>query len=344
MSAGVVQLIAIGAQDEYIVGNPEISFFSSTFKRHANFSQSIEKQTIHGAVKNDSMSSVQFERSGDLLGYVYFTIDDITQALDVERWDTIIESVELLIGGSVVDKQDAVFTENIAVDTFATNVSKSAQGTHPGISARSFFYPLRFFFCESPSLAIPLVALNYHNVEIRINWASHASNYNVECYANYYYLDTEERGNIASRTHNILITQVQKSIPSGTKMQELTFNHPVKYLASSNTVTGSALTSATNKVKLNINGTDLANYRWGKPHFIDVAHYYHTNFVASPDFFLYPFCISTSSVQPTGTLNFSRLNTVKLMSESMDIIDPIYAVNYNILRVQNGLAALLYAN
>ena len=53
MSAGVVQLIAIGAQDEYIVGNPEISFFSSTFKRHANFSQSIEKQTIHGAVKNN---------------------------------------------------------------------------------------------------------------------------------------------------------------------------------------------------------------------------------------------------------------------------------------------------
>jgi hypothetical protein len=64
MSAGVVQLIAIGAQDEYIMGNPEISFFSSHFKRHANFSQSIEKQTILGAVKSNSMSSVNFERSG----------------------------------------------------------------------------------------------------------------------------------------------------------------------------------------------------------------------------------------------------------------------------------------
>ena len=181
-------------------------------------------------------------------------------------------------------------------------------------------------------------------MEIRINWASQAANYNVECYANYYYLDTEERGNIASRTHDILITQVQKSIPSGNKIQELTFNHPVKYLASSNTTTNSALTSPTNKIKLNVNCVDLANYRWGKPHFIDVSHYYHTNFVASPDFFLYPFCISTSSLQPTGTLNFSRLNTVKLMSESMNILDPIYAVNYNILRVQNGLAALLYAN
>ncbi len=137
MSAGVVQLIAIGAQDEYIVGNPEISFFSSTFKRHANFSQSIEKQTIHGAVKNNSMSSVQFERSGDLLSYVYFTIDNNSTALDSQRWDNIIDKVELLIGGSVIDTQDSVFTENIAIDTFATNVSKSAQGTHPSVSPRS---------------------------------------------------------------------------------------------------------------------------------------------------------------------------------------------------------------
>jgi hypothetical protein len=155
MSAGVVQLIAIGAQDEYIVGNPEISFFSSTFKRHANFSQSIEKQTIHGAVKNNSMSSVQFERSGDLLSYVYFTLDDTTQALDIQRWDTIIDHVELYIGGSLVDTQDAIFTEKIAIDTFAQNVSKSSNGTHPGVSARSYFYPLRFFFCEGPQCALP---------------------------------------------------------------------------------------------------------------------------------------------------------------------------------------------
>jgi hypothetical protein len=181
MSAGVVQLIAVGAQDKYIMGNPEISFFSSTFKRHANFSQSIEKQTIHGAVKNNSMSSIQFERSGDLLSYVYFTLDDTNQALDIQRWDTIIDKVELLIGGSVIDTQDAIFTEKIAIDTFAQNVSKSSNGTHPGISARSFFYPLRFFFCEGPQCAIPLVALNYHNVELRIHWATAATNYNVEC-------------------------------------------------------------------------------------------------------------------------------------------------------------------
>ena len=344
MSAGVVQLIAIGAQDKFIMGNPEISFFSSTFKRHANFSQSVEKQTIHGAVKNNSMSSVQFERSGDLLSYVYFTIDDTNQALDTSNWSSIIDKVELLIGGSVIDSQDAIFTEKIAIDTFAQNVSRSANGTHPGVSARSFFYPLRFFFCEGPQCALPLVALNYHNVEIRIYWGSAAANYNVECHANYYYLDNEERGQVATRKHDLLITQVQKNVPSNSLVQDLTLNHPVKYLASSDTTTNGALTSPTNKVKLNINGLDVSNYKWGKPHFIDVMSYYHTNFVTSPDFFLYCFCLSTSSLQPTGTLNFSRLSSAKIMSESMNINDPIYAVNYNILRIDNGMAGLLYAN
>ena len=344
MSSGIVQLVALGAQDEYIMGNPEISFFNSTFKRHSNFSQSVEKQTIRGDVKNGSMSSVQIEKCGDMLGYIYMTIDDTTQALDTSEWTNIIDKVELLIGGSVVDTQDSIFTEKIAIDTFSQNVSRSAIGTHPGVHARSYFYPLRFFFCEGPQCALPLVALNYHNVELRIYWGSTASNYNVEMFANYYYLDNEERGNIATRKHNLLITQVQKNIPSGETVQELTFNHPVKYLASSNTSVNSALTSPSNKVKLNINGVDLANYRWGKPHFIDVTNYYHTNFVTSPDFFLYCFCLMTSSLQPTGTLNFSRVESAKIMSESMTIDDPIYAVNYNILRIENGMAGLLYAN
>jgi hypothetical protein len=151
MSSGIVQLVAIGAQDEYIIGKPEISFFSTTFKRHSNFSQSVEKQVIHGDVKNNSMSSVRFERAGDLLGYTYLTIDDTTKAVDVLRWDKLIDKVELLIGGSIIDSQDAIFTEKIAIDTFAQNISKSAIGTHPGVSARSYFYPLRFFFCEGPS-------------------------------------------------------------------------------------------------------------------------------------------------------------------------------------------------
>jgi len=344
MSSGIVQLVAIGAQDEYIMGNPEISFFNSTFKRHSNFSQSVEKQTIRGDVKNNSMSSVQIEKSGDMLGYIYMTIDDKVQALDTSRWDLLIDKIELLIGGSVIDTQDSIFTEKIAIDTFAQNVSRSALGTHPGVSARSYFYPLRFFFCEGPQCALPLVGLNYHNVELRIHWGEQAANYNFEMYANYYYLDNEERGNMATRTHDLLITQVQKNIPGGETTQDLIFNHPVKYLASSDTSIDGALTSPANKIKLSINGVELTNYKWGKPHFIDIMSYYHTNNVTSPDFFLYCFCLMTSSLQPTGTLNFSRIESARIMSENTPINDPIYAVNYNILRIQNGMAGLLYAN
>ena len=73
-------------------------------------------------------------------------------------------------------------------------------------------------------------------------------------------------------------------------------------------------------------------------------NYYHTNFVTSPDFFLYCFCIMSSSLQPTGTLNFSRVDSVRIVSQTMNITDPIYAVNYNILRIENGMAGLIYAN
>jgi len=344
MSSGIIQLVAIGAQDEYITGSPEVSFFVSSFKRHTNFSQVVEPQVIQGNPSAGSMSSITFERNGDMLGYTYLAIDNNTEALDIQNWDTLIDKVELLIGGQVIDTQDAIFTEKIAIDTFATNVSKSALGPHPGVSANSYFYPLRFFFCESAQSALPLVALQYHNVEIRIHWGQDAGNYNFECYSNYYYLDEQERKNVTTKKHDLIITQVQKNDASNERIQELTFNHPVKYIACSETSGTGALTSTTNKVKIQVNGSDITNFKWAKTHFIDVMNYYHTNFVTSPDFFLYCFCITSSSLQPTGTLNFSRIDSARIISESMTINDPIYAVNYNILRIENGMAGLVYAN
>jgi hypothetical protein len=344
MSSGIIQLVAIGAQDEYITGNPEISFFNSSFKRHSNFSQSIEKQTIYGSVKNNSLSTVRVARGGDLLGYTYLTADDNTQCIDIEDWTEFIESVQLVIGGQVIDEQDSIFSETVAIDTFAQNVSKSSNGSHPGLSSRSYFYPLRFFFCENLQSALPLVALQYHDIELRIRWGSRAEEYNWNMYSNYYYIDNEERGNIASRKNDMLIFQVQKNIASNELVQELTFNHPVKYIASSNTSSESALTAVTNRIKFDINGVDMCEYRWAKTHFVDISHYYHTNFVTSPDIFLYPFCATSSLHQPTGSLNFSRITSAKIYSETLPIVNPIYAVNYNILRIENGMAGLLYAN
>lgn len=345
MSAGIVQLIAIGAQDEHIMGTPEISFFSSTFKRHSNFSQSVEKQLVQGAVNSNSLSSIRFTRSGDLVGYTYIVMDDRTQALDSADWTQLISSVELLIGGHVIDTQDSIFTERIAIETLAQNVSRGATGPHGGISQSSYFYPLRFFFCEAPQSAIPLVSLQYHDVELRIRWGPNVPpGLQWDVYSNYYFLDNEERSTMLKLSKELLIFQVQKNIPSGELVQELNFNHPVKFLASSNTSPLSALTSKSNKIKININGLDIDNYKWAQPHFVDTPYYYHTNFASSGYNFLYPFCITTSTLQPCGTLNFSRLDSARIYSESLKIVDPIYAVNYNILKIQNGMAGLLYAN
>lgn len=349
MSGGIAQLIAIGAQDAHLVGDPEISFFRSVYKRHTNFSQTIERQVIQGNVQNNGTSVVRFQRKGDLLSHTYFTVEDGTTVL-ADTFLTLISKVELLIGGQVIDTHDIEFLSNIAVDTMASSMSKSTTGgLFQGGANTSRFFPLRFFFCENYQSAIPLVALQYHDVEIRITWGPNASDSSRrwECYSNYIHLDTMERQDIASRPHSMLITQVQHAVSSGSTVQELNFNHPVKFIASSNNATlNSGLASFTNKIKLQINGTDITDYKFSAPHYTSVSSYYNTPFSASNDqrLFIYPFCLDTSKHQPTGSLNFSRLDSARIISQTASITSHIYAVNYNILRIENGMAGIAYAN
>ncbi len=345
MSGGIAQLVAIGAQDTYLVGNPEVSYFKTLYARHTNFSHTIDEQVIRGNPSNNGMSTVRFERKGDLLSYVYLTPENGASSASLVNWEDYIDKVELLIGGQVVDDQDSVFSERIAIDAFAQNVSKSSNGPHPGSGGvLSYFYPLRFFFCENWQSALPLIALQYHDVEIRITWGANAENFTWKCWANYIYLDSVERMSFAQKPIDMLIYQVQRTIGSNSKIQDLNFNHPVKFLASSNTVPGSCLTSTSNKIKIQINGVDISNFKFASPHFVDVPYYYHTNFVTSPDTFLYSFGLNTANLQPSGTLNFSRLDSVRILSETDNINDNIYAVNYNILRIQNGMGSLLYVD
>lgn len=172
MSSGIVQLTAVGSQNEQITGNPEVSYFVSSYKRHSNFSQSLEEQTIQGAVNSGSSSKIRFDKTGDLLGYVYLCISQNGEAKDSPDWTSLIKSASLLIGGHVIDKQSSDFCEKIAIDTMATNTTRSANGAHGGRSTRSYFYPFRFFNCENPQSAIPLCALSYHEVEIVVEWGA----------------------------------------------------------------------------------------------------------------------------------------------------------------------------
>lgn len=349
MSGGIAQLIAVGAQDVHLVGQPEVSFFRSTYKRHTNFSQTVERQVIQGNVGNNGMSSVRFERKGDLLAYVYLMPINtaLNQAkVDVTDWSTYIAQVELLIGGQVIDTQDVKFTQEIAPDLLSTNLAKSTASNLYRIGSNAGFYPFRFSFCENWQSAIPLIALQYHDVEIRIKWGSNATSVGWECYANYVYLDTEERADISSKPISMLITQVQKSIASGQRMQELNFNHPVKFLVASNQ-SNCAMLAAGNKLKMQINGVDIADFKFANPNFSAVTSYYHLPFAGglnTTKMFVYPFCLETAKLQPTGSLNFSRLDSARIINDTANSSDDIYAVNYNVLRIQNGMGGLVYAN
>ena len=347
MSGGIAQLVAVGAQDAHLVGQPEVSFFRSTYRRHTNFSQTTERQVIQGNVSNNGMSTVRFERKGDLLNYVYFMPikGDGTQANTVADWSTAISKVELLIGGQVIDEQDSTFSTHIAPELLATNLSKSVAGGIYRGGANEQFYPLRFFFCENWQSALPLISLQYHDVELRITWGPSAAIHKWECYANYAYLDTDERAVFASKPQSILITQVQNAVASQAKIQELNFNHPIKFLASNTQASG--LMTATNKVKLQINGTDVTDFKFASPNYSAVSSYYHVPFSSGDkksSLFIYPFCLETSKLQPTGSLNFSRLDSARIVSTENNSLDKIYAVNYNVLRIENGMGGLMYSN
>ena len=350
MSGGIAQLVAVGAQDAHLVGQPEISFFRSTYKRHTNFSQTVERQVIQGNVSNNGMSTVRFERKGDLLNYVYLMpIDGDGSSANTftNDWTDVITKVELLVGGQVIDEQDSTYSTLIAPTLSAANASKSVGANIYDGTSSAKFYPLRFFFCENWQSALPLVSLQYHDVELRITWGSEASASKWGVYANYAYLDTQEREFFASNPQNMIITQVQKAIASQSKIQELNFNHPVKYLAAGDATNVTMVSTAGNKLKLQINGTDVSDYKFADPNFTSVPLYYHTtngNSTPGTKLFFYPFCLDAAKLQPTGALNFSRLDSARIINDTANSDKDIYAVNYNVLRIENGMGGLLYSN
>ncbi len=348
MSGGIAQLVAIGAQDAHIVGKPEVSFFRSNYKRHTNFAQTVEKQVIQGNPTANGMSTVRFERKGDLVGYVYITNRVPDKTTTRANWEKQIAKVDLLVGGQVIDTQTSEFSQEIAPVMLAQTYSKSLAAA--SAADDSAFYPLRFSFCENAQSALPLVALQYHDVELRITWGTGAGGganaiaSDYEVHTQFIYLDTDERTTLANTPQNMLITQTQKMVRSGSPTQELSFNHPVKFLA---TYKSGGVHVKDSNIKLQINGTDVGDAKHSV-NYTSTALYHHTPFStmdSSVDtHLLYPFCLDTSKLQPTGSLNFSRIDSARLLSDSGNFDTDIYAVNYNILRIENGMAGLLYSN
>jgi hypothetical protein len=389
MSGGIVQLVALGAQDVYLTGKPEVSFYRSSYKRYTHFANSVERQLVTGTPSAGGISTVRFEKKGDLLSYVYITARDSNGALvpNINWTSNVIDKVELLIGGQVIDTQDSVFMNLVEPITGAATYNQRllggyTGGVNPGSNVNSF-QALKFFFCKDWQSALPLVALQYHDVEIRITWSSNLgltatsgataltgqtySSLQYILWSNFIYLDQAERDFFAKNPHDMLVTQVQRQFVPSASVMELAFAHPVKYLAftSNNYATVYAGQSATAasalQFKTQVNGVDIGESR-ALLQWVDTNQYYHTpygyvpNGAGASNVAIVPFCLDTAKLQPTGTLNFSRIDTYRIVTPSTITVNTllanslgptsgyVYAVNYNVLRVQNGMGALLYSS
>jgi hypothetical protein len=174
MSGGVVQLVAVGPQDAWLTGKPEVSFYRSNYKRYTHYSNSVERQVIQGTPIAGGISTIRFEKKGDLLSYVYLTVRDSNGAQMVNLdWTKVIDKVELMIGGQIVDTQDIEYMTDIEPITGAQNYSQRYLNSNSTTfnNQKNSFLPLKFFFCKDWSVCLPLIGLQFHDVEVRITWS-----------------------------------------------------------------------------------------------------------------------------------------------------------------------------
>ena len=304
MGGGLMQLVAYGAQDVYLTGNPQITFWKVTYRRHTNFAMESIEQTFNGQADFGRRVNCTISRNGDLAyrTYLQVTLPEINKSMGnsseelYARWldfpgHQLIEDVEVEIGGQRIEKQYGDWMHiwcqltmdknqekgyykmvgNTTQLTFMTdpafaNVDGPCDSDAPrqvcaprnALPETTLYVPLQFWFCTNPGLALPLIALQYHEVKINLDlraideclWAVTSltegssdvkastayaqSLVSASLYVDYIYLDTDERRRMAQNPHEYLIEQLQhtgaESVGSSSNKIRLNFNHPCKEL------------------------------------------------------------------------------------------------------------------
>jgi hypothetical protein len=305
MGGGLMQLVAYGAQDVYLTGNPQITFWKVTYRRHTNFAMESIEQTFNGQADFGRRVTCTISRNGDLAYRTYFqvTLPEINQSMAkandngvYARWldfpgEQMIAQVEVEVGGQRIDRQygDWMHIWNqltltseqqrgyykmvgnttqltYLIDPTFANVDGPCDSSAPrqvcaprnALPETTLYVPFQFWYCRNPGLALPLIALQYHEVKINLDirpideclWAvnslSHTTGscksttpYNqslvaASLYVDYVFLDTDERRRMAQNPHEYLIEQLQftgdESVGSSSNKIRLNLNHPVKEL------------------------------------------------------------------------------------------------------------------
>ena len=261
MGGGLLQLVAYGAQDVYLTGNPQITFFKVAYRRHTNFALEAIEQTFNGNANYGSRVTCQISRNGDLIHRIYLQVTLPTGTGTGDETDynyynyfglRLLNYVEIEIGGQKIDKHYAhwlyVWNELSLPrsKSHGYNEMVGAYGTSR-LGGSTLYIPLEFWFCRNIGLALPLIALQYHEVKININFESAnnclyttttstpASLSKASLWVDYIYLDTDERRRFAQLSHEYLIEQLQFTgteaiTGNGSAKIKLNFNHPCKEL------------------------------------------------------------------------------------------------------------------
>ena len=279
MGGGLMQLVAYGAQDVYLTGNPQITFFKVVYRRHTNFAMEAIEQTFNGIADWGKKVFCTISRNGDLIHRVYLQVTlprvECSSGSNCFRWvnyvgHALIKNVEVEIGGQRIDKHygDWLNIWNELTQTpghqvgYDNMVGNTVALTGTGLNvteATTLYVPLQFWFCRNAGLALPLIALQYHEVKINMEFrpknecyvsTSSVNNCGLSgsgsdqfcvgsfefasLYVDYIYLDTDERRRFAQVSHEYLIEQLQftgdETVTSTAIKVKLNFNHPVKEL------------------------------------------------------------------------------------------------------------------
>ena len=262
MAGGLMQLVAYGAQDVYLTGNPQITFWKVVYRRHTNFAVESIEQVFNGTGDFGKKVVCQIQRNGDLITKMYLRV--VLPALaSGNAWTTkvghaMLKTVELNIGGTTIDKHYGDWmnvwyelARKFAHDRgYDQMIGNTAELTVPsaGTAAATLYVPLYFFCCRNDGLALPLIATQYHDTRIEIEFQPLAQ---LLCtvgtpgvpavtlgacslFVDYVYLDSEERKKFAQASHEYLIEQLQftgaESVTSQSSKFRLNFNHPCKAL------------------------------------------------------------------------------------------------------------------
>ena len=260
MGGGLMQLVAYGAQDIYLTGNPQITFFKVVYRRHTNFAMEAIEQTFSGVCNFGNKVSCTIARNGDLVHRMYLEIDTSGQPVagissvfgDLNRFGhKLIKSIEVDIGGQTIDKHYGEWLEIWSQLTHSfeqlQKLRDMIDGDLTSVSSEKtdkIYIPLQFWFNKNPGLALPLIALQYHEVKLIVEFEKTSNikfirnnndakpyiasqvksitdfNANAEAadkftintvtlYCDYIFLDTDERRRFAQVSHEYLIEQLQ---------------------------------------------------------------------------------------------------------------------------------------